>query len=131
MLEYVTHIIVPYVERVIGDLEEKATLVIMDNFKGQVTDAVRNLLEEHDIYVSLLPANTTDRLQPMDIGVNKPTKDFIKRQVNEWYVEGVIKQLHGKNMEKLEESQLEPINLSMPVVKNVGASGDGLVCTCK
>ena len=49
MLESVTHIIVPYIERVRDDLGEKAALVIMDNFKGQVTDAVRNLLEEHDI----------------------------------------------------------------------------------
>ena len=79
MLEYITHIIVPYVERVRDDVGEKSAAVIIDNFKAQVTNAVINLLEEHGIYVCLLPANTTDRLQPMDVGVNNPAKDYFKR----------------------------------------------------
>ena len=83
MLEYITCIIVPYVERVRDDVGEKSAAVIIDNFKGQVTDAVIDLLEEHGIYVCLLHANTTDRLQPMDVGVNKPAKDFLKQQFEE------------------------------------------------
>ena len=41
MLEYIDHIIVPYIERVRQELDEcKPALVIMDNFKGQVTEKV-------------------------------------------------------------------------------------------
>ena len=56
----------------------------------------------------------------MDARVNKPAKDIFKQQFEEWYTKEVIKQLQRKNMEELEESELEPINLSMVVVKNVG-----------
>ena len=45
---------------------DTAALVIMDNFKGQVTESVMGLLEDHNIHVCLLPPNTTDRLQPME-----------------------------------------------------------------
>ena len=31
-----------------------------------------------------LPANTTNRLQPMDISVNKAAKDFFRHKFNEW-----------------------------------------------
>ena len=52
--------------------DDSPALVIMDNFKGQVTSVVTSLLEENDIHVCLLLPNTTDRLQPMDIiSVNK------------------------------------------------------------
>ena len=53
-------------------------LIIMDNFKGKITNVVNSLLEANNIYVCLLPPNTTDCLQPMDVSINKPAKDFSK-----------------------------------------------------
>ena len=78
MIEYIETIIIPYVESYREYLNDpdQAALVIMDNFKGQVTSAVNNLLEVHNIYVCLIPANTMNLLQPMDVAVNKPAKDF-------------------------------------------------------
>ena len=82
MIAYITDIIVPYVERHRQALEDDVpALVIMDNFKG-------------NIHVCLLPPNTTDLLQPMDIAVNKPAKDFLKRNFEEW---GDYLQAHSAN----------------------------------
>ena len=79
MINYINEIIVPYVEAQRDALQNptQAALVIMDNFKGLVTTTLNDLLEAHNI-VCLLPANTTNQLQPMDIVVNKPAKDFLK-----------------------------------------------------
>ena len=52
-------------------------------FKGQVTPAVFECLEEYNIYHSLLPSNITDRLQPVDLAVNKPIKVHLKKQFEE------------------------------------------------
>ena len=47
ILEYIHKIIVPYVESEHELLEDKKpAVVIMDNFKGQVTPAVSDLLEK-------------------------------------------------------------------------------------
>ena len=66
------------VSRIIGckGSAETPALVILDNFKGQVTRRITDHLEAHNIHVCLLPPNTTDLLQPMDLSVNKPAKDF-------------------------------------------------------
>ena len=84
----------------------------MDNFKGQVTDAVTSLLESNNIHVYLLPSNTTDRLQPMDLTVNKPAKAFLKGRFEEWYSQQLMKQLKGKDMESVE---LQPVSLDLHV----------------
>ena len=56
--------------------------VIFDKFTGQGTESLLELLEDKDnyIYVVMLPANCTDRLQPVDISVNKLTKKFLRQQ---------------------------------------------------
>ena len=75
MLQYIKHIITPYVQSVRnlkGD-ESLPALVIMDNFKGQVTDSVKDLLEENNVHIAFVPPNTTDLLQPLNVSVNKPS----------------------------------------------------------
>ena len=118
MVEYVEHIIAPYIEKV-RETQQNDTpaLVIMDNFKGQITESFTDLLESHNIHVCLLPPNTTDRLQPMDISVNKPAKDYLKQQFDHWYSEQVFAQLQ----EEEQAVELQPINLGLPALKNLGA----------
>ena len=84
----------------------------MDNFKGQITSSVTSLLEENNIHVCLLPPNTTDRLQPMDISVNKPSKDLLRRRFEDWY---------SQQITEIESVDLQPINLGLQVLKELGA----------
>ena len=118
MVEYIEEIIIPYIESKRADVGDKPALVIMDNFKGQITSTINSLLEAHDIHVCLLPANTTDLLQPMDISVNKPAKDFLKRKFEAWYSDEVIKQFCGKDIDSVE---LQPIKLCLAELKVLGA----------
>ena len=41
-------------------------------FKGQCTEEVLQMLEENNIERVCAPANCTDRLQPLDLSMNKP-----------------------------------------------------------
>ena len=112
----------PYVKKVretVGD--NAAALVIMDNFEGQVTKSVTKLMEQNNIHVCLLPPNTADLLQPMDFSVNKPAKEYLKRQFEQWYSRKVMEQLEGRDLDDLEAAELQPINLGMPILKEIGA----------
>ena len=112
----------PYVKKVwetVGD--NTAALVIMDNFKGQVTKSVSKLLEQINIHVCLLPPNTTDLLQPMDISVNKLAKEYLKRHFEQWYSGKVTEQLEGRDLDDLEAAELQPISLGMPTLKEIRA----------
>ncbi len=84
MIQYVEEIIIPYIEATRENIVEKEApaLVIMDNFKGQVTPKMNSLLEANDIHVCLLPPNTTDLLQPMDRLLTNLPKSFYDKNTN-------------------------------------------------
>ncbi len=127
MLKYIDNIVYPYIKSVRDSLNcnSTAALVIIDNFKGQITPACISLLESYNIYTCLLPPNTTDRLQPLDVSVNKPFKDFLRRKFDEWYTCQVTQQLKGRSEDEIEEYGLEPIDFSMARMKEI--SGNWLV----
>ena len=64
-------------------------LVIFDRFRAQCTTSILETLESRHVHVAIVPANCTDRLQPLDVSVNKAAKDFFPRQFQAWYSEQV------------------------------------------
>ena len=53
-------------------------LVIYDKFKTQCTDAVIKVLRDYNVHIPMVPVCCTDRLQPLDVSVNKAAKEFMR-----------------------------------------------------
>ena len=117
MKDYLQLIIIPYVERKRKELKlaaDQPALAIFDVFKAQQTEDILTLLEEHNIHVVSVPANCTDRLQPMDLSVNKSVKEFMRSKFKEWYAAQVSKQLD-------EGANIAPVDLKLSTLKPLGA----------
>ena len=54
------------------------------------------MLEENNILYVIVPANCTDKLQPLDLSINKPAKDYMKQRFQEWYGGIICQQLEDK-----------------------------------
>lgn len=83
MKVYVDNILVPYItekRRSLGLADDYPALVLFDNFKVQVTPNILMLLDQNNINVLLIPPNCTDRLQPLDVSVNKAVKNQLRAQ---------------------------------------------------
>ena len=117
-LAYIYKILVPYVTQKRQQLSldtQHPALVIFDRFKGQCTSRVLDSLHKNNIHIVVIPANCTDRLQPLDVSLNKSAKEFLRRKFQEWYAEQVRSQL---------QKQEEPSNvdLKLSVIKPLGAA---------
>ena len=98
------------------------SLVYRDNYTtGQITEKVNDLLEENHPHVGLLPPNTTVLLQPMDISVSKPVKSFLKYKFSQWYAKQLLQHFEDQSHVPLSDISLEPIDMSMAVMKNISA----------
>ncbi len=81
MIDYVKKVLLPYVNDKRVELtlpEDHPALVIFDKFNGQTTEEVFKLLEGNSIMYVIVPPNCTDRLQPLDVSVNKAAKEFLR-----------------------------------------------------
>ena len=116
MVKYIDNVIILYISAN-RESNDQSALVTMDNFKGQITPSVVSLLEDNNILVCYIPPNTTDKLQPLDISVNKLAKDFLKQKFQEWYSVQILQQLDLSATNQ----ELQPIDLCLPVLRKLGA----------
>ena len=91
----------------------------MDNFKGQITDQIVQLLSDNNVHVVLIPPNCTDQLQPMDLSVNKPAKEFLRSKFSDWYSEQVCQQID--DVEDIGKVELVPVDLRLVVMRELSA----------
>lgn len=117
--QYYENIIIPYVNSIrelYGHPPNKSALLIQDNFKGQSTDDVINLLETNNILACFLPPNSTDRIQPMDLSVNKAVKDHLRGKFEEWYANQVTSEIVTNDF-----NEIEPVRYPLPLMRELGA----------
>ena len=117
MHQYINKIILPYICNKHKQLKlppDQHAVLIFDNFQGQCTSKLLSLLDASNVNVILIPLNCTDRLQPLDLSVNKAAKEFVHRQFHEWYAKQVCSQLQ-------QNAKGSPIDLHLSVVKPLGA----------
>ena len=108
--------IIPYVKKERETLklsDSHCALALFDVFKGQCTAKVLELLEENNILFVTVPNNCTDRLQPLDLSVNKPAKDYVRAKFREWYGSQICKQLN--------DDIKEDVDMRMSVMKPITA----------
>ena len=118
MLLYIRSIIIPYVEekrKSLGLSSSHSALVIFDEFNGQTSDPVLRLLEENNIFYVIVPPNCTDRLQPLDVSINKPAKEFLQAKFQAWYANKIQDQI------KQGLTTCQPIDLNLSIMKPIGA----------
>ena len=117
MKEYVDNVLLQYItekRQSLGLAIDCPALVIFDNFKAQCTSAFLTQLDQNNINVVLVPPNCTDRLQPLDVSVNKAVKNQLRTEFQSWYARQVLRQR--------QEGQQKIIDLKMSTVKPLSAA---------
>ena len=117
MEDYINMIIVPYFQQTRLQLNlatDARGLVLFDNFNGLCTERIFKLLEENNINFVIIPANCTDRLQPLDLSFNKAAKIFLHSRFQDWFAQQVAAQKRGEKPD-------EPVDLCLSMMKPLGA----------
>jgi len=109
---YIHNIILPYLTETRSKLKlpyDHPALLLFDNFKGQCTEKLLRLLDSSNVSIALIPANCTNRLQPLDLSVNRAAKEFLRKAFQKWYALQVCAQLEGKVPADIRISVMKPL----------------------
>ena len=103
MLKWLKEILFPYVQK-------NPCLLLMDSYEAHLSGKVRELLQEHpNIQTGIIIGGTTDRLQPLDVGTNKPFKDLCRKQSIE-YSNRILEAMHEVSaFDELKQSQSQSL----------------------
>ena len=121
-LNMLEKIIIPFVEKERRSLDLDSChppLLIMDVFKGQMTELVQGVLKENNIFLVKVPASLTYLFQPLDVqGPNGYVKRMMKNKFTLWYADQITRGLdEGKDLNNIE------VSLKLSVVKPCTRSG--------
>jgi len=117
-IDMIEQILIPYVKRKREELKapNKPWLLICDVFKGQWTDAVKEVVKASNGKMVAVPNNWTNYFQPLDLTVNKSSKDFLRNEAQSWYSQEIVKQMEaGKRSDQIK------VDVRISVVKPLHA----------
>ena len=72
MIRWIKEVLHPYTQR-------RRALLVMDSFSAHVTTNVRAELERINAFPAIIPGGCTSKAQPLDVVINKPYKDKIRK----------------------------------------------------
>ena len=114
---YIQKIIIPYIVKKREELKLATThpvLVVFDNISGQCTGDLFQILDDNVINFLIVPANCTDRLQPLDLSVKKAATNFLLDQLQDWYAHQISSAVQNN-------TEMKPVDLKLSIVKPLGA----------
>ncbi|CAC5412815.1 unnamed protein product [Mytilus coruscus] len=123
-MEYVKNIILPYIRKIKRSAklnEDQKALCIFDVFRAQMGEDFLAFLDEKNIKVVFVPPCCTDRLQPLDVSVQKAVKNKMRNSFEQWYSNEIVKQLDGKEIVDSENEPIVPVDLSLTRLKPLSA----------
>lgn len=87
-LDYTAKVLLPHIRRTkkrLGLPESQKALCIFHVFRGQMGEEFIVDLKSNGICIVYIPPSCTDRLQPMDLTVQKVVKDKLKERFQKWF----------------------------------------------
>ncbi|GFT27236.1 DDE-1 domain-containing protein [Trichonephila clavipes] len=81
-----------------GALRNPQSLLVRDMFRFNLTDNTKKLLTECNTDIADIPDGLASLVQPLDVCINKPFKQNLKRQWNTWMLEGEKSLMKGGQM---------------------------------
>jgi hypothetical protein len=66
-------------ERGPGALHNPPSTLLIDTFCGRLSEELNVKLERKNCDLAVIPGGMTSQIQPLDVSVNKPFKDYLRR----------------------------------------------------
>ena len=71
-----------------GGLRKRRNMLVLDAFRGHLTEPVKSQVRAMNGDLVIIPGGMSSQLQVLDVVVNKPFKDNLRKKYTEWLLSG-------------------------------------------
>ena len=64
------------------------TMIVYDSFRGHLEESVKKKFKEINVDLAVIPGGLTSMCQPLDVTINKPFKDNLRKEWHLWMAGG-------------------------------------------
>jgi hypothetical protein len=75
-------------------------LMVYDSFRGHLEGSVKEKFKEYNYDLAVIPGGLTSICQPLDVAINKPFKDNLRKEWHLWMANGGAGQTAGGNLRR-------------------------------
>ena len=124
MLEWVEQVLRPHIESAPPGV---LPILFLDSYRCHMMASVVSKVQDLGVEVEHIPGGCTALCQPVDIGINKPFKNRLRNQWEEWMIDegltnGTTSPPTRENI--VQWSRFAIANISTQIVKNAWRHGD-------
>ncbi|XP_077109885.1 uncharacterized protein LOC143766246 isoform X2 [Ranitomeya variabilis] len=65
-------------------LKKKPSLLVWDMYRAHTSDEIKTLAKSSEVTLAVIPSGLTSVLQPLDVCLNKPFKERVRKMWHEW-----------------------------------------------
>ena len=73
-------------------------MLVWDSFKCHISDNAKDRLKHCNTVMAVIPGGCTKILQPLDVSIHMPFKEYFRQKYDDWFHQGVFEYTAGGNM---------------------------------
>jgi DDE superfamily endonuclease len=81
-------------------------LMVYDSFRGHLEESVKKKFKDNGYDLAVIPGGLTSLCQPLDVAINKPFKDNLRKEWHLWMADGGAGQTAGGNLRRAKYSDV-------------------------
>ena len=75
-------------------------MLVYDSFSGHLEQSVKEKFHESGIHLMVIPGGLTSICQPLDVSINKPFKDNLRKEWHTWMASGGAEETAAGNLRR-------------------------------
>lgn len=97
---------VEYLDNTLSSEDQDPKMMVYDSFKGHLEESVKEKFREYGFNLAVIPGGLTSICQPLDVAINKPFKDNIRKEWHLWMANGGAGETAAGNLRRAKISDV-------------------------
>ncbi len=100
------NLMIKYIDYFNSNRSRAPTMLVYDSFRGHLEESVKKKFHDSNIDLAVIPGGLTSICQPLDVAINKPFKDNLRKEWHLWMANGGAGKTAAGNLRRAKYSDV-------------------------